>query len=343
MDWSFKPQTAFSFLADDWNALNRESANSPMLDAEFVSDMLKYFGEGNEMLAVCQAGGKLAAVAVLSRTKLGWETFAPAQAVFGSWLLAKDVPLVEALRSLANSLPGFALSFGVSRQDPALTPRPQDGNGITTLDYITTGRVSAAEGFDAYWALRGKNLKHNSKRQRNGLARNGVATRLETIRDPSAIGGAVNDYATLESKGWKGKAGTALHPDNEQGKFYRAVFENLAARNEAVVYRYFYGDALVAVDLCVHRDGVLTILKTTHDEQQTSSPALLMREESLRAMFDHDGIERVEFYGKRMDWHTKWTDDFRTMYHVTVERWPWLASMLKRLRRPPVSAERKDT
>jgi hypothetical protein len=332
MNWSLKPQAAFASESVRWNEVNRRAANTPMLDAEFVGDMLRFFGTGKEIVALCDVQGELAAAAVLTRTKLGWETFAPAQAVFGAWVAARDVPIDTAVRGLIAKLPGFSLTLGVSRQDPAIFPRPSDRGNVKTLDYITTGRVSAPEGFEAYWKLRGKNLRHNSKRQRNGLARDGVTTRLATIRDPASVGRAIDDYGMLESKGWKGKSGTALHPDNDQGKFYRSVFERLALRNEAVVYQYIYGSTLVAVDLCVHRDGVLTILKTTHDEEQTSSPALLMREESMRAMFDSDAIKQVEFYGKRMDWHAKWTEDFRVMYHITVERWPSAMSMVRRLR-----------
>ena len=116
---------------------------------------------------------------------------------------------------------------------------------------------------------------------------------------------------------------------------YREMLTRLARRGAAVVYKYTIGADLVAVDLCVRKDTNLVILKTTHDERMKAySPATLMRAESLPVMFDKDGIRQVEFYGKRMDWHTRWTNDFRTMYHVNCDRWSVLAKLRLARSRP---------
>jgi len=45
-------------------------------------------------------------------------------------------------------------------------------------------------------------------------------------------------------------------------------------------------------------------------------------------LFDEGRITRVEFYGKAMEWHLRWTSDVRTLYHLNRYRW----SGLKRLR-----------
>jgi hypothetical protein len=28
-----------------------------------------------------------------------------------------------------------------------------------------------------------------------------------------------------------------------------------------------------------------------------------------------------------MEWHTRWTDEIRTMYHLNGYRWPWLGRL----------------
>ena len=39
------------------------------------------------------------------------------------------------------------------------------------------------------------------------------------------------------------------------------------------------------------------------------------------------GPDLVEFYGKLMEWHTRWTDHVRTLYHINYYRWPWLSTV----------------
>ena len=111
----------------------------------------------------------------------------------------------------------------------------------------------------------------------------------------------------------EGRDGTAIHPDNEQGRFYRAMLEAFCSAGAGRIYRYRFGDRVVAIDLCIEGGGALVILKTTYDESiKTISPAFLMREESFRGLFGERRLKRIEFFGKLMEWHTRWTDDIRT-------------------------------
>ena len=41
-----------------------------------------------------------------------------------------------------------------------------------------------------------------------------------------------------------------------------------------------------------------------------------MRHEYFEDVFDGGRVRRIEFYGKLMDWHTKWSHDSRTLYHL---------------------------
>jgi hypothetical protein len=49
-----------------------------------------------------------------------------------------------------------------------------------------------------------------------------------------------------------------------------------------------------------------------------------MREEATRGLFESGKIRRIEFYGRVMEWHLRWTEQVRTMYHVNYYRWPGL-------------------
>lgn len=341
MMWTFFPASAFRDHAPRWDALRRQGPAAPMFDAGFVGALLDEFGRGDELLALCDdAGGPLAAAMLAPQGRARWATFQPAQAPAGLWLQRPGADTEALLASLVRGLPGCALLVGLTQCDPFLLPRPAPGRVQASSDYIDTARMTIEGDVEHWWNGRGKNLRSNLKKQRNRLAGAGIATRLEVWREPQRMAQAVEDYGRLESTGWKGRAGTAVAAGNEQGRFYRAMLEAFCARGLGSVYRYSFGDALVAMDLCIEDADCLVILKTAYDESVPKhySPAILMREEACRRLFDEGRIRRVEFYGRVMEWHTRWTEDVRTMYHVNHYRWPLLAWLQGLRRRAPAGS-----
>ncbi|MDB5895870.1 MAG: hypothetical protein JWQ88_3401, partial [Rhodoferax sp.] len=122
--------------------------------------------------------------------------------------------------------------------------------------------------------------------------------------------------------------------DNEQGRFYRQLFETAAQHDEAVIYEYRFNDKTVAMNLCLRRTGNLVILKTTYDESiQAYSPAFMLSQDAVEKIFAAGDTARVEYYGRLMEWHTKWTENKRTLYHLTAYRWP-LVKQVALSRRP---------
>jgi CelD/BcsL family acetyltransferase involved in cellulose biosynthesis len=330
MRWRIVPASRFDD-ADNlarWSELHARQVAAPMLAPAFVSALLASFGSGAEVLALCEAQGELCAAAVLAPQGPGrWASFQPAQAPVGLWLQAPDLEMAPLLDGLMRALPGFPLLLGLTQCDPLLSPRPADAGRIRTLDYIDTARIGMGMAFEDYWQARGKNLRSNLKKQRNRLALDGIATRLEIVSAPADMAAAVADYGRLESSGWKAQNGSAVSASNQQGHFYRRMLEAFAEQGQARVYRYWFNERLVAMDLCILERDCIVILKTSYDESVPSSfsPALLMREEACRALFGEAPLARIEFYGKVMEWHTRWTDEVRTLYHLNHYRWPLLA------------------
>lgn len=327
MSWTLAPASEFGAHRGDWAALHAAAGGSAVLAPDFVAPLLAAFAAGPELLATCRGDGRLLAMAVLAPSRRGaWASFQPAQAPVGLWLQLPGLDSGLLVRALFGALPGFPLLCALTQMDPMLMPRPSGGPALGTLDYIRTARVTLSGGFDAYWDARGKNLRSNLKKQRNRLEREGVAGRLDIARAPGAMAQAVLDYSRLEGSGWKAGAGTAVRADDAQGRFYRAMLEAMAGRDAASVYRYYLGQELVAMDLCIEDRDSIVVLKTAYDENAPAwlSPALLMREEAMRALFASGRFARLEFYGRVMEWHTRWTEEVRTMYHVNHYRWPAL-------------------
>jgi len=330
MKWQLLPAARFADAAPHWAALHGAGPAAPMLAPAFVAALLAEFARGPELVALCEDREGLCAAAVLVPLGGGrWATFQPAQAPLGLWLQRPDAEAGRLLAGLADALPGCALQLGLTQCDPLLQPRPPDAPRTRTLDYIATARIDVAGSFDDYWNARGKNLRSNLRKQRNRLALDGITPRLDVVGEPGRMAAAVAEYGRLESAGWKARGGTAVAADNAQGRFYTRMLEALAADGNARAYRYWFGERLVAMDLCVLERDTIVILKTAYDEDAAGalSPALLMREEACRALFGEGRFRRIEFYGRVMEWHTRWTDQVRTLYHLNHYRWPTLARL----------------
>jgi len=328
-------------MAARWRQVHRAGPASPLLALEFVNAALAVYGSGRERLAWHTHDGQIDTIAILTPGQAGvWHTFQPAQAPLGFWLQRGDLGPPAGLAALLRALHGPALMLGLSQCDPLLMPRPDDSPALRGLDYIETAHVDVTGSFDDYWQARGKNLRSNLRKQRKRLADDGIVTRLQLSTTVAEMATAVEDYGRLESTGWKGADGTAVASGNAQGRFYRTLLEAFAANGGARVYRYWIGEQLAAMDLCIEGSTFLVVLKTAYDEHLDLpaasagqlSPALLMREEAVRDIFDAGQVARIEFYGRVMEWHRRWSDDFRVLYHLNAYRWSWLGRLHARIR-----------
>lgn len=320
--WTIDATDNFGALSHAWNGLNQVFGSSPVLEARFVAALLNHFSVGNEMVAMYGPEARPEAAAIITPSRFGaWETFQPSQAPLGLWVHRGNAAPVDLMAELLRSLRGYPLLLSVLRQDPRMAGRVTDTESLKSLDYIETASVTINGTFDEYWAARGKNLRHNLKRQRNLLEREAVSVRFNVLTEASSMREAVVAYGELESRGWKGASDSAVHIDNPQGAFYTDLLTEYATTGNALVFQLYYDDRLVAVDLCIEGGNQLVMLKTAYDsEQKGTSPAMLLHQEEFMYLFNSQKHQRLEFFGRVMDWHTKWTDEIRALYHVNVYR-----------------------
>ncbi len=339
MTWQLVPATRFEHERAHWTALHAASHGSPLLHADFVGALLAAFPQDGCLLARFD---DVAMALLVPHGRGSWSTYQPAQAPVGIWLARPDADHATLMASLLRALPGWPLVLGLTQCDPWLMGRPADGARLRSADYIDSAHIAVEGSFDDWWQGRGKNLRANLKKQRARLAREGVHTRLDICRDGAAVAAAIEAYGALESAGWKAANGSAVGAANAQGRFYRAMLEAFCARGAAGIYRYYFNEQLVAMDLCIEASDYVVVLKTAYDESVPGhfSPALLMREEACRSMFDGGRLRRIEFYGKVMEWHLRWTDNVRALYHVNCYRYALLRRLHAARARPAGKAER---
>jgi CelD/BcsL family acetyltransferase involved in cellulose biosynthesis len=316
-------------LHREWDRLNTARGDLPFLSADATESALTVFGTGKECLLVGRQNGAIVAMFVLAPAgKMRWQTFQPSQIPLGAWVAEPQFAIDDLARSLIRGPLGLCLVLSITQIDPLFAERAPDAEDCRHDDYIDTGWIDIRGSFEDYWAARGKNLRQNMRKQRAKLLADGIATTMRVTRDPADMPRAIAEYGRLESSGWKAEKGTAIHPDNDQGRFYLALLGKAALRGEAVVYEYQFDDRVVAMNLCLERHGNLVVLKTTYDESiKNFSPAFLLRQDELEMLHRTGETHRLEYYGRLMEWHTRWTDNKRGIYHLTMYRWP----LLKRL------------
>ena len=336
MGWLFRRASeSFEQYRDMWDELNRAQVNHPLLDSMFVGPLIRYFASERILLGISN-DSKNPGIALVECMRKGfWSTFQPSQAPLGLLLFANKDALEGQISLLTRSLPSRCFAFSILQQDPDVVDLEDLNlsNKIEILDYIQIARLNIKENFENYWESRGKNLVHNLSRQHRRLAERGTHIELVEDRVPARVATLMQEYGRLESLGWKQLVGTAVNTDNQQGLFYQEILENFCSRGEGVIYRLLMDGKTVASDLCLHRNGMMIILKTAYDESVKGlSLGLLMHYEIFKLLFFEKKIKIVEFYGQVRDWHTKWTKDIRTMYHVNFYRYGWLGTSRRALK-----------
>src|SRR5262245_16600183 len=123
MGWKFhNALQSFPSFAKNWDDINRQRGNNILLDSRFIAPLLQHFGTEKTLVAV-RDNREDRGIALIERGKPSfWQTFQPGQAPLGAIVLASDNDdpgLV--MRELISALPGYALGFSVTQQDPDFT------------------------------------------------------------------------------------------------------------------------------------------------------------------------------------------------------------------------------
>lgn len=326
MHWDFFTASALiagpdPTLGTDWARLNAESfANHPLTSMEFIGPLVHYFAGPDVSLARAEGPGAERSLILLQRGKSGiWTTFSPGQAPIGPALVVNPMQIAP----LLSALPGFALGIDFMCQDPmhsrlvGLEPSARREQHR----HVTTTAIELAGTFDEYWSDRNKKLRGNIKRYLKRLADRGKQVRLEVRTSPTDVLAGVDRYGLLESAGWKGQAGTALHPTNKQGHFYREMARNFSANHCSRVYELYFDDHLAASRLAVTNERMIVMLKTTYDETLSDlAPGRILLHLLLEREFNLRCHSRIEFYTNANADSIAWSTTTRDIYHVSQYR-----------------------
>ena len=335
IQWKDEPLAdSWAEHANVWDELVTRYSLPVILRSRCINAVVNTLAVGNSGLRLLTAfsDGVPAFMAIgRRRNAVTFEIFRPSQ-----------IPIALALAENSSALHAFVLGYLRQRRLPLLQFEIYQADskfyaslGSTQhscdIEYITAPYIDLPENFEEYFQGLSKNFRTNCKKQRNKLDTLGVTPRLVLISKAEDVAVALQHYSELELLGWKLRSGTAVSGASGQLDFYTALLESFAEVGQTQIAQYWLKidgeDRLVASDLCIVAGETAYMLKTAYDESleasenlSSLSPASLMHQELFKYWIHVCGVRRVEFYGKTMDWHLRWTKQQRLIYHTTLFR-----------------------
>ncbi len=307
--------------AKAWDSLNSRLFNAhPMLDSRFIDELLRHFGADNIALCVLSPSEQPEAMCLLRRAGPGmWSTFLPSQAQIGPMLLSGS----EYIAFLLPKLPGYALRIDMLCVDPAFSNfKHYDPLKVNRMDHALTMNVDLTGTFESYWSSRSRKLVQNIGRYQRKAEANGVPKNFIRITNPSELEAAVDRYAILESRGWKGREGTALGSSENQQRFYSDLLRRFDSSScQTIVYELWLGEKLAASRLLIAEGGLVVMLKTTFDETLSSyAPGRLLLHFAIQDLFTFCAGKSIEFYTDADTDQLAWATGQRWISHWTFHR-----------------------
>ncbi len=312
-------------LAAAWDRLAATASTDPMQSHAWslVAARTLHAGDPLNVITV-HRGSQLAAVAPLVEVRRRG----------GRWLefLGGD-RLYEPMRLLAESdAARTVLCREIARQRrPMLLQRLDRGEWTAELRRQARGRaialtarsspclrVDLAGGFDALVARLSSERASTLRRKRRQLERAGEV-RFESLQPtPAQLAAVLREAFEVESRGWKGEAGSAVLSQPDLREFFRGIAAHFAASGALRVRRLLVGGEIAAVNLGVVQANRYYELKIGFDEKWArQSPGVLLTLECLRDGCA-SGLQSHEFLGSAAAWQEPFATGERSLENLAL-------------------------
>lgn len=308
-------------LADEWQQLNaRHYGAHPLLDLRFVQPLLATFAEETTIFAAYRQDGRSKAALFLDSDGAGrWRTFDPSQATMGL-VMFESRDARPYLSGLFQALAKPTLNVALMKQDGAFAPElPSDEMAEERLDIGLTTNIVLSGGFSDYWAARSKKLQSSLRRSLKRVDQDRISLELRVVEDPAQLRDALKTYGEIETSGWKGREGTSIQIDNQQGRFYLDLMQRFGHDREASIYQLCFSGEPVSSLICVSSNGMQVVLKTTYRQEFSQyGPGRLMDYFMLEHEFAHLRHQVVENYTNASVADLRWATGSRHMFNVNM-------------------------
>lgn len=118
---------------------------------------------------------------------------------------------------------------------------------------------------------------------------------FDEAREPADVRRRTEEFLALETKGWKGRSGTAMTIDRYRAAFTREALYNLAERDLCRVHSLDLNGKAIASLIVLREAGTAYTWKTAYDETFAKwSPGALLMLDTTKRLLDDPNIERAD-------------------------------------------------
>ena len=303
-----------------WDDLvNTQHENNPMLLSSFCFPLVCRSTNETKLAILFDSNSIVCAAVIEKSSILKWSVAKPAQCQVALWV--GDFQSTECISLLFKALPSCQLidCIGV---DPRFTPSLLSQSVATHISvHNTTITIEDLTSIERYWDSRNRKLRQNIRRYRRKLDSESSPIELKVYDQMDQIKTAIDDYGFLESRGWKGENGTALHPGNFQGNFYRQTIGDLTQKISVFVFELYYGEELVASRIVAGDERQLVMLKTTYDEKYKKLAfGRVLLAMVIEYIITHRLTAKIDFYTDATVEQKEWSTHERDISAVTYMR-----------------------
>jgi CelD/BcsL family acetyltransferase involved in cellulose biosynthesis len=115
----------------------------------------------------------------------------------------------------------------------------------------------------------------------------------------------------MESRGWKGRGGTACRQDSHTAEFYTRLATAASRLGKLSFFRLRLDGRTIAFHYGVTYGGVYYLLKLGYDEAFGEfSPGLVLMDSVVQDALSH-GLHRLDFLGSDDEWKLRWSSGVR--------------------------------
>ena len=150
----------------------------------------------------------------------------------------------------------------------------------------------------------------------------------------------IDRYLELESRGWKGRAGTAAVQDEKASALHAEFARSMAREGKLSIYELLLDSRTIAMSINIRSNEKLIHWKTTYDEEYSRfSPGNLLFNRLLMDC-SADGTEEIDFLCPELPYKTVWATGAREYVALYIFRpsmigwisWIWKFRIITHLR-----------
>jgi CelD/BcsL family acetyltransferase involved in cellulose biosynthesis len=164
--------------------------------------------------------------------------------------------------------------------------------------------------WESYQRELGRKRRGELRRRLRRLSELGRLT-LDVKDETSSLSDLLNEGFGIESSGWKGEYGTAVHSRRQTRWFYDHVARWAANRGWLRLSFLRLDGRAVAFDYSIEVGSVHYLLKTAYDPAYRAlSPGVVLRMLMLQRAFELDEVDRYDFLGTVVGQANRWKLDW---------------------------------